>query len=176
VSPSGYDDEYSESLETEFRRLEAALLSDKVTLLAPSAPIHLAATATVAEALDQMIAKRRTAVVVVDGAGRLIGILNERDGLTRVVAPGRDLGTTTVGEVMTSHAEALAPDDRICHAVNRMNVGGYRTVPLVDAQRRPVGIVTTNDVTRWLAEIFPEAILNLRPGDRIKRPTDVDAG
>jgi CBS domain-containing protein len=69
VSPSEYDDEYSESLETEFRRLEAALLSDKVTLLAPSAPIHLAATATVAEALDQMIAKRRTAVVVVDGEG-----------------------------------------------------------------------------------------------------------
>jgi CBS domain-containing protein len=93
-----------------------------------------------------------------------------------VVAPGRDLGTTTVGEVMTSHPEALAPDDRICHAVNRMNVGGYRTVPLVDAQRRPVGIVTTNDVTRWLADIFPEAILNLRPGDRIKHPTDLDAG
>ena len=176
MSTSEYDDEYSESLETEFRKLEDALLSDTVKLLAPSEPIRLAATATVAEALDQMIAKRRTAVVVVNGEGRLIGILNERDVLTRAVGPGRDLCRTTVGEVMTPDPESLAPDDRICHAVNRMNVGGYRTVPLVDAQRRPVGIVTTNDVSRWLAEVFPEAILNLRPGGRVKRPADVDAG
>jgi hypothetical protein len=31
-------------------------------------------------------------------------------------------------------------------------------------------------VVRWLAEIFPEAVLNLRPGDEIKRPLQVDAG
>ena len=29
---------------------------------------------------------------------------------------------------------------------------------------------------KWLAEIFPEAVLNLRPGDRIKRPLQIDAG
>jgi len=36
--------------------------------------------------------------------------------------------------------------------------------------------VTVNDVVRWLAEIFPEAVLNLRPDDKIKRPHDLDAG
>jgi CBS domain-containing protein len=57
-----------------------------------------------------------------------------------------------------------------------MNNAGYRTVPLVDAERRPIGIVTVSDVVKWLAEIFPEAVLNLRPGDEIKRPLQVDAG
>jgi hypothetical protein len=48
-----------------------------------------------------------------------------------------------------------------------MYAAGYRTGPPVDADRRPVGIVTVNDVVKWLAELFPEAVLNLRPGDRL---------
>jgi hypothetical protein len=38
-------------------------------------------------------------------------------------------------------------------------------------------VVTVTDVIRWLAGLFPEAILNLPPGGaRLKRPDDVDAG
>jgi CBS domain-containing protein len=49
-------------------------------------------------------------------------------------------------------------------------------MPLVDEDRRPVGVVTVDDVAKWLAAIFPEAILNLRPGDRLKRPAQRDGG
>ena len=173
---SEFQDEYSESVEVEFRKLEGALLNDAVNLLAPSEPICLPATATVHEAITKMLANRRAAVVIVDGDGRLIGILTERDVLTRVVGQSRDVQSTTLAEVMTRDPEALSPQDRICFAVNRMNNAGYRTVPLVDAERRPIGIVTVSDVVKWLAEIFPEAVLNLRPGDEIKRPLQVDAG
>jgi len=173
---SEFQDEYSESVEVEFRKLEGALLNDAVNLLAPSEPICLPATATVHEAITKMLANRRAAVVIVDGDGRLIGIFTERDVLTRVVGQSRDVQGTTLAEVMTRDPEALSPQDRICFAVNRMNNAGYRTVPLVDAERRPIGIVTVSDVVKWLAEIFPEAVLNLRPGDEIKRPLQVDAG
>ena len=173
---SEFQDEYSESLEVEFRKLEGALLNDAVNVLAPSEPIRLPATATVHEAITKMLANRRAAVVIVDGDGRLIGIFTERDVLIRVLGQGRDVGNTRVGEVMTRDPEALSAQDRICYAVNRMNNAGYRTVPLVDAERRPIGIVTVSDVVKWLAEIFPEAVLNLRPGDEIKRPLQVDAG
>ncbi|MGH7263160.1 MAG: CBS domain-containing protein [Candidatus Rokuibacteriota bacterium] len=173
---SDFQDEYSESLEVEFQKLQGALLNDSVSLLAPSEPIRFTANATVQEAITKMLATRRAAVVIVDGEGRLIGIFTERDVLTRVVGQGRDVHRTTLGEVMTPDPEALSPQDRICYAVNRMNNAGYRTVPLVDAERRPIGIVTVSDVVKWLAEIFPEAVLNLRPGDEIKRPLQVDAG
>ncbi|KRT72195.1 MAG: hypothetical protein XU13_C0028G0005 [Candidatus Rokubacteria bacterium CSP1-6] len=173
---SEFQDEYSESVEVEFRKLEGALLNDAVNLLAPSEPICLPATATVHEAITKMLANRRAAVVIVDGDGRLIGIFTERDVLTRVVGQSRDVQGTTLAEVMTRDPEALSPRDRICFAVNRMNNAGYRTVPLVDAERRPIGIVTVSDVVKWLAEIFPEAVLNLRPGDEIKHPLQVDAG
>lgn len=173
---SEFYDEYSESLDTEFRKLEDALLSDEVRQLAPSEPIRLTPETSVAEAVTRMVDNHRAGVIVVDPRGRLVGIFTERDLLTRVVRHGRDLGQTRLGEVMTPDPEALTPDDRICFAINRMHNAGYRTVPLVDAEHRPIGIVTVNDVVGWLARIFPEAILNLRPGDKVKRPAQMDSG
>jgi CBS domain-containing protein len=173
---SEFHDEYSESLDAEFRKLEDALLSDEVRLLAPSEPIRLSPDASVAEAVTRMVDNHRAGVVIVDQAGRLVGIFTERDLLTRVVRQGRELGRTRLVEVMTADPEALTPDDRICFAINRMHSAGYRTVPLVDDQHRPIGVVTVNDVVGWLARVFPEAILNLRPGDRVKRPAQMDSG
>jgi hypothetical protein len=46
----------------------------------------------------------------------------------------------------------------------------------VDGAHRPIGIMTVNDIVQWLAELFPEAILNVRPGGRLKRPHEMDAG
>jgi CBS domain-containing protein len=173
---SEFHDEYSEALDGEFRKLEDALLSDEVRLLAPSEPIRVSPNTTVAEAVARMVDNRRAAVVVVDTAGRLVGIFTERDLLTRVVSIGRELAGTRIGDVMTPDPEALMPHDRICFAINRMHAAGYRTIPLVDPHHHPIGIVTVNDVVGWLARVFPEAILNLRPGDRVNRPAQMDSG
>lgn len=170
------EDEYSESLETDFRKLEGALLNDTVRLLAPSEPIRLGVEDTVREAIERMVGQHRAAVVVVDAEGRLVGIFTERDVLIRVLGEGRDPATTRLAAVMTPRPEALSAGDRICFAVNRMSTAGFRTIPLVDAEGRPIGIITVNDVVKWLAEVFPEAVLNLRPGDRLKHPLQVDAG
>jgi CBS domain-containing protein len=171
-----YHDEYSETLGTEFRKLQDALLSDTVSVLAPVEPIRLDETAPIEEALEAMLAQDRVAVVVVDQEGRLSGIATDRDLLKRARSTGRDARQTRLADVMTRDPEALRPDDRVCYAVNRMMAMSCRTVPLVDEERRPVGIVTVEDIARWLAALFPEAILNLRPGDRLKRPAEQDGG
>ena len=169
-------DEYAESLESDFRKLQGALLEDTVRLLAPSEPLKLEPDHSVARAIQAMVHNRRAAVVIVDDADRLVGIFTERDVLTRVLGGGRVARDTLLRDVMTPDAESLRPDDRICFAINRMHAGGYRSLPLVDDQHRPIGIITVNDVVRWLAEIFPEAVLNLRPGDKLKNPAQIDAG
>jgi CBS domain-containing protein len=167
-----YHDAYSESLERDFRELESALLSDTVKILAPNDPIKCSADTTVHAA----IAQRRAAVVIVDRAGVLQGIFTERDLLRRVAVPGRDPQTTPLGEVMTRDPEALGPDSLIAYAINRLHNASYRTIPLIDAQGRPIGVVTVNDIVQWLAELFPEAIMNAPPGGGLKRPHEVDAG
>lgn len=178
ANASEFHDEYSESLarEADFQKLEGGLMSDTVKLLAPSEPIKLTEDATVHDAITHMAEKRRAAVVIVDAAGRLIGIFTERDLLRRVAVPGRDPRQTRLGEVMTRNPETLAPDDLIAYAINRLHHASYRTIPLADAEGRPIGIMTVNDIVQWVAELFPEAIVNLRPGGRLKRPQETDAG
>ena len=173
---SDFDDEYSESLGSDFKKLEGALLEDTVRLLAPSEPLRLSPEHSVARAIQAMVQNRRAAVVIVDAGDRLIGIFTERDVLTRVMGAGRVARDTLLRDVMTPDPESLQPDDRIGYAINRMHAGGFRSLPLVDEGHRPIGIITVNDVVRWLAEIFPEAVLNLRPGDRLKNPAQIDAG
>jgi CBS domain-containing protein len=173
---SELEDEYAVELEGEFQEIRGALLGDTIRTLDPDEPITAAATLSVKEAVGRMMAGRRAAVLVVDGQGRLAGIFTERDVLTRVVAHGLDPERTPLAQVMTPDPEALAVGDRVAYAVNRMSVAGYRTIPLVDAERRPVGVVTVSHFIKWMADLFPEAVLNLRPGDVLKRPGDVDAG
>jgi CBS domain-containing protein len=173
---SEYHDEYSETLGAEFRKLQDALLSDTIAVLTPRQPLQRDETARVGEALDSMLAEDRIAVVVVDGMGRLAGIVTDRDLLGRAGAARRETDLTPLTEVMTPNPETLRPDDRVCYALNRMMTTGCRTVPVVDGDGRPISIVTVDDIAKWLAALFPEAILNLRPGDRLKRPAERDGG
>jgi CBS domain-containing protein len=163
-------------IEDELQEIKGALLNDTLATLSPADPVCLPATATVHEAIDRMLQRRQAGVLVVDGEGRLIGIFTERDVLTRVAGRHLEPGRATLAEVMTRDPEALGVRDRVAYALHSMSVAGYRTIPLVDAERRPVGVITVTDIIRWLADMFPEAVLNLRPGDAIKRPHDVDSG
>jgi CBS domain-containing protein len=164
------------ALEEEFSEIKGSLLDDTIRILGPDEPLSVSETVSVEEAVASMMARRRAAVLVVDANGRLTGIFTERDVLTRVVAPGLEPAATHVGSVMTRDPDALSVGDRVAYAVNQMSVAGYRTIPLVDADRRPVGVVTVTHIIKWMADLFPEAVLNLRPGDALKHPSEVDAG
>jgi CBS domain-containing protein len=171
------DADYSSSGDPEERSIGPAVFNDLVSVLVPAEPVCLRETATVTDAVQRMVKARQAAVLVVDAAGRLAGIFTERDLLTRVVGRGLDPTGTPLSAVMTPDPEVLSLRDRVAYAVHCMSVAGYRTVPLVDAERRPIGIATVSDVIRWLANLFPATLLNLPPGgDTLKHPGRVDSG
>ena len=173
---SDFDEIEATDVEGELQEIRGALFNDTIQMLGPAEPICLPESAPVSDAIERMLARRQAGVLVVDAEGRLAGIFTERDVLTRVAGRGRDARQTPLGEVMTAQPDALTAGDRIAYAVHSMSVAGYRTVPLVDADRRPVGVITVSDVIRWLAGLFPEAVLNLPPGDTLKHPHRMDAG
>lgn len=170
------DEEYLDQFEDEPQEIRRAIFDDQIGVLGPAEAICLQEGATVGEAVERMLSRRQAGVLIVDAEGRLIGIFTERDVLTRVVGARRDPQQTRLSEVMTRNPEALTATHRIAFAVHCMSVAGYRTVPLVDADGRPIGVVTVNDVIHWLAGLFPEAVLNLPPGDTLKNPHEIDAG
>jgi CBS domain-containing protein len=177
-----FEDEYSATIDDDLRdaddldELKSTLVNDTIAVLSPAEPICLPETATIHDAVQTMLVRRQAGVLVIDDAGRLVGIFTERDVLTRVVGKDLDARRTPLAAVMTRNPEALTALDRVAYAVHCMSVAGYRTIPLVDPEGRPIAVVTVSDVVRWLANLFPEAVLNLRPGDAIKHPQDVDAG
>jgi len=65
--------------------------------------------------------------------------------------------------VMTRDPEVFQPEDSIAHILNAMHVGGYRHVPVVDDQQRPVAVISIKDIIGFILDHFAEDILNLPP-------------
>jgi CBS domain-containing protein len=130
-------------------RFEARLVGGRLSGLASHSPRTVEPGMAVADAVATMRADGVDAVLVVDG-GRLKGIFTERDALVKLA--GRALAGITVRDVMTKDPVVLREDDTIAVAINKMAVGGFRHIPLVDAGR-PTGIVTARDVFHRIAEI-----------------------
>ena len=100
---------------------------------------------TVLEAARQMTTRRRGSVLVVDAAQRLIGIFTERDLMTKVVACAHNPAKVCLNEVMTRQPRSVAPQMPVSHALVLMRDGGFRHLPVVDAEDRPIGMFSMRD-------------------------------
>lgn len=108
-------------------------------------PITVPETATVHEAVKTMVAERIGAVVVLKGK-KMTGIFSERDVLGKVVLAGRDPKKTPVSAVMTREVLSIpAPGDE-AEAAGTMAEHHIRHLPIVDARRKVVGVVSLRGV------------------------------
>jgi CBS domain-containing protein len=110
---------------------------------------------SVEAAVDVMSDTKSDCVLILDG-DRLVGIFTERDFLNRVTAKKRPPAQTPIADVMTADPSTLRQKDRISYAINRMAVGGFRNIPIVDENARPVAVLSVRDVMRHLYELFAE--------------------
>src|SRR6185369_6694174 len=140
--------------------LDSRTIHEPVRLLNPRTPLTVRSTATLRDAVAIMREHHIGCVLVVDGE-RLVGILTERDLLLKMVE-NADLSEPVSG-FMTRDPETLELDDPIVWALNRMSVGGYRHVPLVDRDGRPVGILSVKDIVHYIVALFPNEVLTLPP-------------
>jgi CBS domain-containing protein len=150
----------------EVPRLGAAILHQPIRELATLRPaICVPLNTRVRAAVDRMNQGGVGCVLIEDG-GRLVGIFTERDVLTKIVGTSIDIDRSTVDELMTSDPETLRADDRVSYALNKMSVGGFRHVPLVDDEGRPVGVVSMRNVVDYIVDLFGTEVLNLPPSPR----------
>jgi CBS domain-containing protein len=119
--------------------------------------VTVAPNSSVIEAVRAMKQRRIGALMVVEGS-RLVGILSERDVVFRVVADGLDAQSTRVADVMTRNPETIQPDKPFGHALHIMYEGGFRHVPVVDADGRAVGMVSARDALDLEEHEFEEAL------------------
>jgi len=134
---------------------------ESVSRLHPSPALHVSPSQTVAEVVE-LLRRQEVGCVLVCQDERLIGIFTERDLMQRILAVGRPLNIPIV-EVMTPHPVVVHAKDAIGNAVRRMEEGGYRHLPVVDADGRPTGILSVKRIVHYLVEHFPETVYNLPP-------------
>jgi CBS domain-containing protein len=145
-------------------RFDAGVLLEPLRTLPVRRALTLRPSDSVTDAVRLMQAEHRGCVVVTDDgtdASRLIGIFTERDVLLRIVDRGKNPATLPLAAVMTSDPEVLSIRDKIAHALNKMSVGGFRHVPVVDEHHHPVFVVSVRDIVEFLVEAFPREILTV---------------
>jgi len=110
-----------------------------------SSPVTCPPDASVQQAARMMGQNRVGSVVVVDEAGRPVGIVTDRDLAVRVVGLGRS-GDTAVSEVMTAEPVTIAVTGSLADAVRQLATRGCRRLPVVDpTDRRLVGVFSLDD-------------------------------
>ncbi|MCE7872079.1 CBS domain-containing protein [bacterium CPR1] len=99
------------------------------------------------ELLDQ---KMITGVPVVDGDGKVIGVVSRSDVAVHWSRSedGEDLRVQSVSEIMTPFAFQVRAEDEVVGLVDTMLAGGIHRVVVSDDEGRPVGIVTSMDIVR----------------------------
>lgn len=129
--------------------MDSTTLRSPIKILNPSKPIWVNYGTRVNEVIKIMRQNRIGCVCVVDKK-ELVGVFTERDILIKVIARKIDINNAGVEEVMTPNPEYLCHDDEIAFALNRMHVGGFRHIPLIDLDGRPVGVVSVKDIVAHL--------------------------
>ena len=123
-------------------------MSRDLLTITPAAPL--------VDAAKRMADRGVGAVVVADEAGRLLGILTERDML-HAVAKGY-ASDATVADWMTRHPETIESSDSTEHAASLMIHGGFRHLPVLE-DGELAGILSIRDVMRVaLADMAPRGV------------------
>lgn len=137
------------------------VFAEPIADLEPADPICVDCTTPLTEAIDIM-RQRRIGCLLVTKEQVLTGIFTERDVTLKIVGQSVDL-KRAIDNFMTPNPETLSAEHKIAYALNRMSLGGYRHIPLVDAAGVPTGVISVKDVVDHLVEHFPQDIYNLPP-------------
>jgi CBS domain-containing protein len=130
--------------------VERALLSDRVAQFQGKAPLYVSPTMPLREVLRLLVDNKVGCVLILQDE-KLVGIFTERDVLLKIGEKAAEFGERPVSDFMTPNVESLPPTAKIAFAVHRMDLGGYRHVPIDNGDGRPTGIFSVRDILYYLA-------------------------
>ncbi|HTL70472.1 MAG TPA: CBS domain-containing protein [Candidatus Eisenbacteria bacterium] len=132
-------------------KLQKLIMTERVAdFISKIPPILVSPKTSVQEVIERMQANpTKGCVLVVDEKGSLVGIASIRDILLKVAGIARDPSAWPVERIMTPKPESLDKDAPLSFALNKMSIGKFRHVPVLDAGK-PIGVVSTRDLIEYL--------------------------
>jgi CBS domain-containing protein len=83
---------------------------------------------------------------------RLVGMVTDRDITVRAVANGKDVSALTARDVMTKGIVWCRDIDDMTHAANIMQTKQIRRLPVIDKDKRMIGILSLGDLSHAASE------------------------
>ncbi|MDB5942629.1 MAG: putative signal transduction protein with domain [Ramlibacter sp.] len=129
--------------------------------------VSLGPNATVREAAGVMTRANCGSVLVMEPPDALLGIVTERDLMTRVLARGVDPERTTLREIMTPNPQCVPPETLVSDAVVIMLERGFRHLPIV-GHGRILGVFSVRDaLPREIGTAISQAEFNEQVNDAL---------
>jgi CBS domain-containing protein len=138
-------------------QVEQSVMHLPLTTLSMTQVHNIPADATLDTAIQTLVRQHVDLLNVVSPQGKLLGVLSVRDIVTRTGPEYASKLKQPVREFMTPKVETLPPDAPITFALNRMDVGGYRHVPVVQGERC-LGVVSSRDVLAYIVKHSRETV------------------
>ncbi len=107
--------------------------------------VSLGPQASVYEAACIMTGGNCSSVLVTEAPATLVGIVTERDLMTRVLAKARDPQATRLADIMTPNPLCVAPEKPVAEAVLIMLERGFRHLPVVGPGDKLLGVFSARD-------------------------------
>ncbi len=139
-------------------RIEESLSEDRIETLNPVPAVSVPEGTSLEVAVAKMREMQIGCLLVTDHEGRLSGIFTERDLVNKVVGCVENLAAHPVSEFMSQRPEAVRADQLLASALQRMKVGDFRYLPLVDEDGRPKEIISSRDIINYLTDRVKEIV------------------
>ena len=123
------------------------------------------------EVVEKMRKDHSSCVLICKGE-KLIGIFTERDYLNKVLCVEKVDRKRPVNDFMSANPMTLSLDDTVGEAIKIMHEHGFRNVPLLDKEGKCSGLLQIRNIIQFLAELFPEEVLNVSARPETFRDTD----
>lgn len=139
-------------LPTAGNKVERSLMEDRVGKLYRRKPVTVSPRTSLKDAIGTMLEPGVGALLVVDDAGLLVGIFSERDLLTKAALDWEKTAARPIAEFMTPNPDAVSADATLAFVLHKMDVGGYRHVPVV-SDGKPEGVISVRDMLRHITKL-----------------------
>ena len=125
----------------------------KISEILTRHPVCIGITATLVQAAQQMKILDVGTLPVCSDDGLVLGIVTDRDIVIRGVAKELDLKTTRVGNIMSEDIISCFEDQDVAEAARLMEVWQVRRLPVLDREKKLVGIISLGDFAKRTGEI-----------------------
>lgn len=137
-----------------------SLNTEPVTAAYPNEPLLVSPDTEVGDVLQLLQAHRAGSVLICEETS-LLGIFTERDAM-RWMTSGESKHVA-IEAVMSHDPQTISHTATVGDAIRLMSEGGYRRLPILSADGKPIGVAAVNGIVHYLVDHFPQTIYTLPP-------------